>query len=89
MNIRKLIKFSLIGLALQIVIFVVGAFAGQLLRNVLSKLYWPWLIMGNSIAPSGSAGHALPGGAMLGFGLGVVAYSLLIGLAIYYFRRAS
>jgi hypothetical protein len=57
------------------------------LGRVSETVDWPWLLARNWLFSSGTAGHAMPGGAMLGFVVGIVAYSVIIGGAVNYLRQ--
>jgi hypothetical protein len=77
MKFRSFFLCALVGFSLQIVLHLVGP------REILRLLYEPWFGFGEAIFPSGAGGHALPGGAMLGWIAAILLYSLIIGTAIY------
>ncbi|MEP7075713.1 MAG: hypothetical protein ABI878_07870 [Acidobacteriota bacterium] len=83
MKVSLLLKFSLIGLAVQILLIVLSTLIDIEYRKIFFGVYKPWLSVGEFFFPSGSGGHALPGGAILGWLLGVIVYSLVIGLVAY------
>ncbi|HUR97285.1 MAG TPA: hypothetical protein VMZ26_04375 [Pyrinomonadaceae bacterium] len=87
MPIRRLLKYVPAGIGLQILFLFLAAMTG--LGKVSTAAYWPWILLGNSTGPSGASGHAMPGGAILGFLLGMFVYSLLIGAGIYYLRNLN
>ena len=87
MTFGSVLKFSLVGFALQALLFVIAMFAGLSIRKAWANLYWVWIELGGLFdRSSGSGGHAFAGGAILGFFLGVSVYSLLISVVICYFR---
>ena len=44
-------------------------------------IYWPWMWLGEQLfGPSGAGGHAMAGDAILGGLLGILAYSILVGV---------
>ena len=85
MNFCRLLKFGFVGFTLQVVMFILGAFVSL----PLPYLYLPWVKLGDFVFPPGPGLDALPEGAILGFFVGVSVYSLLIGVAICYFRQRS
>ena len=86
MTFRSVLKFSLIGFALQVLLFVFAMLAPLSLRKLWANLYFPWTELGKILdSSSGAGGHAFQGGIILTFLLGVLVYSLLIGAAISYF----
>ena len=86
MTVRSMLKFSLVGFALQVLLFVVAILAPLSLRRFWANLYFPWTKLGEILdSSSGAGGHAFQGGVILGFLLGVLVYSLLIGVVIHYF----
>lgn len=87
--IGRLLKFSLIGFLLQVGAFLIGQFTPQTYRDSVFFFYKPWFILGEYLFPSGAGGHAFPGGAMLGWLVSVVVYSVLIGTAIYFATAAT
>lgn len=90
MNFRCVLRFSLVGFALQVVINVLGTFLGEWSNRLLGDVYWPFVRLGLILdASSEGGGHALQGGGILGYLLGVFVYSVLIGAAICYFKRGS
>lgn len=82
---RKILKYGALGLGIEIVLIVLFALMG--LGKVTEAIYWPWLMAGNGIFPSGAGGHAMPGGAMLGFIVGMIVYALVIGAALRFARQ--
>ena len=88
MTIRGILKFSLIGFALQVLIHIlVVIWGGAYLGECLFTLYLPWLKLGVFLFDPflEGGGHALSLGGILGYLLGVLVYSLLLGAAICYF----
>lgn len=86
MTFRSILKFSLVGFALQALLFVFAIFAPLWLRRFWANLYFPWTKLGEILdSSSGAGGQAFQGAVILGFLLGVLVYSLLIGVMIYYF----
>jgi len=86
MTLRGIFKFSLVGFALQVLLFVFAILAPLSLRKLWANLYFPWTEFGEILdSSSGAGGHAFQGGVILGFLLGVLVYSLLIGVVICYF----
>jgi hypothetical protein len=88
MTIRGLLKFSPVGLALQILVHVFGAVlgAGVGFWHFLGNVYLPWVMLGGILDTfSGTGGHAFQGGGILGYLLGILIYSLLLGAVICYF----
>lgn len=84
MNSRCILKYSAVGLGLQILFIAIGALTG--LTQLARALYWPWIVAVGSLARSDAAGHAMAGGGILGFLVGVVVYSLVIGAGLCYWR---
>jgi hypothetical protein len=79
MTFLRILKILFLGGVAQILI---GALLSAFSREILANIYWPWIIGGEWLFPSGPGGHAMPGGAMLGILVGFLTYSLLIGYAI-------
>jgi hypothetical protein len=78
---RRLLKFSLIGFVFQVILMLIAPFAAQGYRDTLGYFYEPWAFRGESLFPSGPAGHAgVGGGFLLGLMLGAIIYSLLVGM---------
>ena len=73
------------GFGLQVGFLILFAVMG--LGKIVETVYWHWLLLGNWVFPSGAGGHAMPGGAILGFLFGMFIYSLLIGAAFAYVVR--
>ncbi len=87
MTIRGILKFSLVGFALQILIHIFGAIlgAGVGFWHFLGYVYLPWVKLGGLLDNSSGAGeHAFQGGGMLGYLLGILIYSLFFGVIICY-----
>jgi hypothetical protein len=72
------------GFGLQILLLILFAMMDL---KISETVYWPWLLLGEWVAPSGPGGHAMPGGAILGFLVGMFVYSLVIGAALFYLKR--
>ena len=88
MTIRGLLKFSLVVFAFQILVHIFGAIlgAGVGFWHFLGYVYLPWVKLGGILDnSSGSSGHAFQGGGILGYLLGILIYSLLLGAVICYF----
>ena len=86
MTFRSILKFSLIGFAIQALLFVLVILLPLPVRKLWANLYFPWTELGGILdRSSGAGGHAFQGGVILAFLLGVLVYSLLIGAAICYF----
>jgi len=86
MNFPRVILFSAAGVILQILLHVL-AFTGSdsLAAAVIRFVYGPWIRLGDFLdRASGSGGHAFSGGAILGWLVGVLVYSLLIGAMLAY-----
>jgi hypothetical protein len=79
MSLWRAFKYFAIGVGLNIVLSLVLRTLGA---NLIDTFYWPWLGAGEWVLPSGSGGHAMPGGAMLGILVGFITYSLLLGFAV-------
>ena len=79
MIVLRILKIFFLGGVAQILI---GALLRAVSREVLADIYWPWIICGEWLFPSGAGGHAMPGGAMLGLLVGFLTYALLIGYGI-------
>src|SRR5687768_1899632 len=78
----RLLICSFVGFALQVLLFFVALASRSFRMNLYAGIYLWWVEFGGSLdRSSGSGGHAFQGGAILGFLLGVLVYSLLIGLA--------
>jgi hypothetical protein len=85
MTSRDILKYGAVGFGLEILLIVLFAMMG--LGKVTEAIYWPWLLAGNWASPSGAAGHAMPGGAMLGFLIGMIVYALILGAVLRFARR--
>lgn len=88
MTFRGILKFSLVGFAVQALLFVFAFFVGLSFRKAWANLYWVWIDLGGILdRSSGAGGHAFQGGAILGLLLSILVYSLLIGAVICYFYQ--
>lgn len=89
MTFRGILKFLPVGLVLQIILFVLAFSVGGASRKAWASCYWIWIELGGILDnSSGSGGHAFQGGAILGFLLGVIIYSLFFGAIVYYFYKS-
>jgi len=88
MSLRCALKFSLICFILQVAINILAVFLGVWINRLLGDLYWPFVRIGLILdGSSGSSGHAMQGGGILGYLIGILVYSLLIGVAICFFKE--
>lgn len=90
MNVRGILKFSLVGFALQILIHVlVVIWGGSYLGEFLFTVYLPWLKLGVFLFDPlfEGGGHALSLGGILGYLLGILINSLFIGIVIFYLDK--
>jgi hypothetical protein len=88
----RLLICSFVGFALQILLRIAVVSDRALRKRVLGAIYSSWLEFGEALDRSSSGGHAMQGGAIFGLILGVLFYSLLIGLAgavIWNFKKLS
>jgi hypothetical protein len=79
------LRYLTVGFGSQIGLLILFAVMG--LGKLSETVYWPWFLLGEWVFPSGAGGHAMPGGAILGFLFGMFVYSLIIGVGITYFTR--
>jgi hypothetical protein len=85
MKIRYIFLFSPAGLMPQILLLILSQYVEQSTRFLLFSPYSPWLSLGGILdRNSGAGGHAFQGGAILGFLVGVLVYSLPIGIFLGY-----
>ena len=79
---RRFLKYFFFGFPIQIAGLFVSGFLGEAVRDLYGNLYQPWALFGEFVMPSGPGGHALPVGALLGILLGMIVYSIMIGLIL-------
>lgn len=80
---RRLLKFSLIGLVAQIALFLPAPFAPQWYQKGLGFFYEPWMSFAASFFSLGPAGHAGLTDAFLVGGIAAFAfYSFVVGILI-------
>lgn len=85
MKIRYIFLFSPAGFILQFLLLVFSFYVEKSTRLLLLNPYLPWLNLGEILdRNSGAGGHAFAGGAILGVLVGVLVYSLLIGIFLGY-----
>ena len=81
------VKYFFLFLGVQIAVDVVLLIMPLALRKpFFETLYDVWLNLGETVFPSGPGGHALPGGAILGFFFGMFVYSLVPALIVCFVR---
>lgn len=88
MKFRRIILFSFVGFLLQVIlhIFAMSSFAFR--KHVLANLYLPWAWLGETLDHnSGAGGHAMQGRVILAYLIGVLVYSLLLGVLLSYFQN--
>lgn len=90
MTYRCVLKYSLICFVSQIAFNILTIFLGVRINRLVGDLYWPFVKLGLVLdRSSGSGGHAMQGGGILGYMIGILVYSLLIGAAICLFKQRS
>ena len=85
-----IVKHFFLFLGIQITLDIVFLILPLSLRKpFFETLYDVWLNLGERVFPSGPGGHALPGGAILGFFFGMFVYSLVLALLVCFFKSRS
>jgi hypothetical protein len=84
------LKYFFLFLGLQIAVDAVFILMPlELRKTFFETLYNTWLNIGEAISPSGPGGHAMAGGAILGFLIGMIVYSLVPALIVCFFKSRS
>ena len=55
-------------------------------KPYFETLYSIWFELGETVFPSGPGGHALPGGAIVGFFFGMFVYAAVLAVVVCLFR---
>ena len=84
MSPKCFLKYFGIAIAVQLALLVLSLFIYYL--GAFLYIYWPWMqLIGYLTGENG--GHAMAGTAIIGWMIGMIFYSLVVGVVTCYFRQ--
>jgi hypothetical protein len=90
MRLGCVVKYFFIFLGVQVAIDIFFLIMPLEIRKpFFERFYNIWLYLGETVFPSGPGGHAMAGGAILGFFIGVFVYSLVPALIVCFFKSRN